>query len=349
MSSVELMVALVVALGLVFTYTNGFQDGSSVAASAIASRALTRNQAIFLVSTFELLGALLGGSAVAGSMARISSWPADPSLLPVMASALAGAVFWNFITRVLGLPSSSTHALVGGVLGAVLAGSGSFNSILWGDFGWLVHATGLTRIVCSLFVSPLCGFAVGYVVLLLSVMILRRASNELNGQLKLLQWVAVPLLAFGHGANDSQKTMGLIVLSLYSAGLVANRDEVPFWVRLITGIALALGVVSLAPRIVRRVGEIYRMRPLHGLVAEGASGVIVLVASVTGGPLAASQVIASTVIGVGTAERKKGVQWVIAKEMVRAWCLTIPSAGIVAFIFYSLIFCHLNQFLPISR
>lgn len=346
--SVELMVALVVALGLIFTYTNGFQDGSSVAASAIASRALTRNQAIALVSTFELLGALLGGSAVAGSISKISSWPADPSLLPVLSSALTAAIFWNFITRVFGVPSSSTHALVGGVLGAVLAGSGGFQYILFGDVGWLVNATGLSRIIISLFVSPLCGFAVGYVLLILSVLILRRASNELNRQLKQLQWIAVPLLAFGHGANDSQKTMGLIVLSLYSAGL-GSRTEVPLWVRVITGLALALGVVSLVPRIVRRVGGIYRMRPLHGLVAEGSSGVIVLVASLTGGPLAASQVIASTVIGVGTAERKKGVQWVIAKEMVRAWCLTIPCSGIVGFIFYSLFFCHLNQFLPLPH
>src|SRR5688572_28944868 len=247
------MVALVVALGLVFTYTNGFQDGSSVAASAIASKSLSRKQAIILVSTFELLGAMLGGSAVAGTISKISTWPADPSLLPVLASALAAAIFWNFFTRVIGVPSSSTHALVGGVLGAVLAGSGSFHYILLGDFGWVVNASGLSRVILSLFMSPLCGFAVGYVVLIFSVVILRRASNELNTQLKQLQWLAVPLLAFGHGANDSQKTMGLIVLALYSAGL-GSRTEVPLWVRAITGIALALGVVSLVPRIVHRVG-----------------------------------------------------------------------------------------------
>ncbi|MDZ4832165.1 MAG: inorganic phosphate transporter [Candidatus Melainabacteria bacterium] len=346
--SIEGMVALVVALGLVFTYTNGFQDGSSVAASAIASRGLTRTQTILLVSTFELLGALLGGSAVAGTIANVSTWPADPTLLPVLASALAAAIFWNYMTRLLGVPSSSTHALIGGLLGAVLAGSGSFHYIQLGNVGGLVNATGLSRIIISLFMSPLCGFAVGYVVLILSVLLLRRASNEVNDLLKKAQWFAVPLLAFGHGANDSQKTMGLIVLALYSAGL-GSRDQVPFWVRALTGITLALGVVSLAPRIVKRVGGIYPMRPLHGLVAEASSGLIVLIASLTGGPLAASQVIASTVIGVGTAERKKGVQWVIAREMVRAWCLTIPSAGIVAFIFYSLIFRHLSNFASVGH
>jgi inorganic phosphate transporter, PiT family len=341
--SIEHMVALVVALCLVFTYTNGFQDGSSVAASAIAARSLSRRQAIFLVATFEFLGAIFGGSAVAGCISRVTTWPANPTLLPVLASALTAAIFWNYITRILGVPSSSTHALVGGVLGAVLAASGGFQYILWGDAGMIVNATGFSRILISLFVSPLCGFAAGYVVLFLSVMLLRKASTELNLLLKRLQWLAVPLLAFGHGANDSQKTMGLISIALFAAGM-GGRNEVPFWVRSLTGLALVLGVVSLAPRIVRRVGGIYRMRPLHGLVAEASSGVIVLVASLTGGPLAASQVIASTVIGVGTAERKKGVHWVVAREMVRAWCLTIPSAGIVAWIFYSLIFCHVHKF-----
>jgi len=343
--TVYLMVALVVALGLCFTYTNGFQDGSSVAASAIASRALTRNQAVFLVAIFEFLGALLGGSAVAGTISGITSWPADPTLLPVLASALAAAILWNFITRILGVPSSSTHALVGGVLGAVLAASSGFHFIIWGSPNLIVNATGFWRIMLSLVLSPICGFIIGYLALLYAVAILRRASAELNLTLKAWQWVAVPMLAFGHGANDSQKTMGIISLSLFATGLGA-RHEVPLWVRLITGVALALGVVSLAPRIVQRVGGIYRLRPLHGLVSEASSGLIVLVASATGGPLAASQVIASTVIGVGTAERKKGVHWIIAKDMVRAWCLTIPSAGTLAWILYSLLFVHLNGALP---
>ncbi|MBX3076326.1 inorganic phosphate transporter [Candidatus Obscuribacterales bacterium] len=343
--TIYLMVALVVALGLCFTYTNGFQDGSSVAAGAIASRAFTRPQAVLLVATFEFLGAMLGGSAVAGTISGITNWPADPSLLPVLASALAGAILWNLITKVLGVPSSSTHALVGGVLGAVLAGAGDFRYIIWGSPGLIVNSHGFWRIIMSLVISPIFGFAVGYAVLLFAVAILRRANAELNETLKRWQFVAVPMLAFGHGANDSQKTMGIIALSLYAAGL-GLKHEVPLWVRLITAVALTLGVVSLVPRIVRRVGGIYKLRPLHGLVVEGSSALIVLGASATGGPLAASQVIASTVIGAGTAERKKGVHWIIAREMVRAWFLTIPCSATLAWILFSLLFVHLNSALP---
>ncbi len=335
--SVYFAVVLVVALGLVFTYTNGFQDGSSVAASAVASRALSRHQAVFLVALFELLGALLGGSSVASTIAGITSWPQEPSLLPVLASALTAAIAWNFVTKAFGIPSSSTHALVGGVLGAILAASGGWHYVKWGELNHLVNATGICRIVLSLLCSPVVGFLAGYVGLIVSVALLRRATAELNVTLKKMQWFAVPLLAFGHGANDSQKTMGIIMLALASAGY-CQPGEMPLWVRGITSVALALGVVSLVPRIIRRVGSIYRLRPLHGLVSEAGSGVIVLIASITGGPLSASQVIASTVIGVGTAERKKGVQWVIAKDMIRAWCLTIPSAGAVAWIVYYLIF-----------
>ncbi len=346
--TIYLMVALVVALGLCFTYTNGFQDGSSVAAGAIASRAFTRPQAVLLVAIFEFLGAMLGGSAVAGTISGITNWPADPSLLPVLASALAGAILWNLITKVLGVPSSSTHALVGGVLGAVLAGAGDFRYIIWGSPGFIINSYGFWRIIMSLVISPIFGFAVGYALLLYAVAILRRASAELNETLKSWQFVAVPMLAFGHGANDSQKTMGIIVLSLYAAGL-GVKHEVPLWVRLITAVALTLGVVSLVPRIVRRVGGIYKLRPLHGLVVEGASALIVLGASATGGPLAASQVIASTVIGAGTAERKKGVHWIIAREMVRAWFLTIPCSATLAWILFSLLFVHLNSALPHLR
>jgi PiT family inorganic phosphate transporter len=200
----------------------------------------------------------------------------------------------------------------------------------------------------SLVISPIFGFAVGYAVLLFAVAILRRASAELNETLKRWQFVAVPMLAFGHGANDSQKTMGIIALSLYAAGL-GLKHEVPLWVRLITAVALTLGVVSLVPRIVRRVGGIYKLRPLHGLVVEGSSALIVLGASATGGPLAASQVIASTVIGAGTAERKKGVHWIIAREMVRAWFLTIPCSATLAWILFSLLFVHLNSALPQAK
>src|SRR5579885_731739 len=343
-SSVYMVVALVVLLCLIFTYTNGCQDGSSVCASALASRSMSRRSATLLVATFEFLGALLGGSAVAGTISRITSWPAQPDLLPVLASALFAAIAWNVFTRKVGIPASSTHSLVGGIVGSVVAASGGFQYLVFGDFGYLIHATGLWKVVLSLFVSPVVGMAVGYYLLTFAVMNLRRATTEMNIVFKKAFWLVVPVLAFGHGANDTQKAMGVIMLTLCASGILPTNSEIPLWVRLVTGLSMALGVLSLAPQIVRKVGGIYKLKPLHGLVSETASSIIVAFASATGGPLAASQVIASTVVGVGAAEHKKRVHWMVARDMVQGWCLTIPCAASVAWITYVFFFCHLKSF-----
>lgn len=335
----DLGLALVIILSLVYTYTNGFQDGSSVAASAIACRALTKFQAIALVTLFEILGALFGGSAVANTIGAITSWPAKPSLLPVLATGLFAAISWNYITRLLKVPSSSTHALVGGIIGAVVASSGSWKYIVWGTPDHLIHPTGVWKVVLSLFLSPLIGFTAGYCLFLLSVMVLLKASTRVNVVLKKAQWMLVAALAFGHGANDTQKAMGVVVLAL-NASSVSHDGSVPIWVRIIIGIAMGCGIVSLVPGIVRRVGNIYRMRPIHGFVTELASAAVVVTGSAVGGPVSASQVIASTVMGVGTAQRRKGVHWLIARDMVMAWFLTIPCSGLLAGAI-SLILSHL--------
>lgn len=335
---------MVIVLSLVFSYSNGFQDGSSVAASAIASRALSKRQAVLLVAAFEFMGAILGGSAVAHSIQGITSYPSRPDMLPILASGLTGAIMWNFLTRRLGLPSSSTHALVGGVIGSVIAASDSLEYIVVGQAGGITHPTGLWRVGLSLFISPLVGFALGYFVLRVLVIVFKNASSSLNVSLKEMQWLAVPVLAFGHGANDCQKAMGLVTMALCAAG-VEKSAVIPDWVRLLTGLAMVLGVVSLVPRIVYRVGGIYKLRPLHGFAAESTSAAIVTFASLTGGPLAASQVIASTVTGVGFAERKSGVQWLVVFDMIRAWCMTIPCAGALSWALYTLAFHQLNHFL----
>lgn len=320
---------LVVALSLLYTYTNGFQDGSSVAASAIACRALTKMQAIALVVVFEVLGALFGGSAVANTIGAITSWPSRPDLLAILSIGLFSAIAWNFITRMLKVPSSSTHALVGGIVGAVVSGSHGWQYIVWGTPGAMMHPTGIWKVVLSLFLSPLIGFGAGYICFMVAIFLLLKATTKINTLLKQLQWLTVAALAFGHGANDTQKAMGVIVLALNAAGL-AHQTTIPLWVRILIAFAMALGIISLVPGIVKRVGNIYRMRPLHGLVTEFASAVVVVTGSATGGPVSASQVIASTVMGVGTAQRRKGVHWLIARDMLMAWFLTIPCAGLLA-------------------
>lgn len=339
---------LVFFLSVIFTYTNGFQDGSSVAAGAIASRALTKWQSIILVATCEFLGALFGGSAVSHSIQSLTSWRHDPSLLPVLASALFAAILWNYITKVCRIPSSSTHALVGGIIGAVYAGSGGWQNIGWGTPDHVMQATGVWRVVFSLFLSPVIGFAAGYACFIAALLVLMRASTRVNRGLKQLQIITTAVLAFAHGANDTQKAMGILVLTLNAGGYLTG-DEIPLWVRLLSGTAMAVGIASLAPGIVKRVGlGIYRLRPLHGFVTEFSSAAVVLIGSITGGPVSASQVIASTVMGIGTAQRKKGVHWLVARDMLMAWFLTIPCAGMLAYGLHIGIFHWLNALLAAS-
>jgi len=340
-----LILLFVLILCLTYTYTNGFQDGSSVTATAIGSRALSPVQAICLVAVFEFLGALLGGSGVAASIGALSSWPDTPSLLPVLSSGLLAAVSWNFITRQLRLPSSSTHALVGGVLGGLYAGSGSFKYVVWGDLNSIYNATGFCKVALSLFVSPVLGIMAGYLVLTIAYLVLRKATTRANTTIKRLQWLTTAVMAFGHGANDTQKAMGVMMLALGAMGFNPEHT-VPLWVRLLTGVAMSLGVASMVPGIVRKVGSgIYRLRPLHGLATQIGSAFILITASATGGPVSATQVISSTVMGVGTADRLRGVHWLVAKDMLLAWFLTIPCSGLLAAMLH-LSLCHwLNSLL----
>lgn len=325
--------AIVVILSLIFTYTNGLQDGSSVTAGLIVCRVLSPVHAVLLVASSELLGAVFGGSAVATAVRSVTSIKEDAHLLPVLSAGLTAAIAWNFLTKYLKMPSSSTHALFGGLLGAFLAAPGGAGNIVWGQVSFL-HPSGFGRIIVSLFASPLLGFIMGYVTLNLATLFLMKATTEVNRYLKMGQIVTVALLAFGHGANDPQKIMGIIMMGLHSSGLYTG-SEIPLWVRLATGIAIGVGVLSLAPGIVKRVGTgIYKLKILHGFVTEAASGLIIVLSSITGCPVSTSQVISSTVMGVGSGERFKDVRWLVARDILISWFLTIPCAGLCSYTMY---------------
>lgn len=336
--SVTILILIVVVLALVYTFTNGFQDGSSVTAAPIACGAMTELQAMLLVATFEFLGALLGGSAVVGSVHDLTSWPKRPDLLPVLITALTAAILWNYTTRLLRVPSSSTHALVGGLIGAMVAAAHGFKYVNIGHPNDVIHSTGVIRVLLSLFISPLIGIAAGYLLLRIAALLLVSATPVMNTVLRTLQWITVPVLAFAHGANDTQKAMAVIVMSLQSCG-ISHSGLVPLWARLITGVAMAFGVIMLAPGIVKRVGyDLFKLRPLHGFVVELASESVILTASVIGGPVATSQVISSAVVGVGTSQRMKAVRWLVFKDVFIAWFLTIPSAAGFAYVLYTCFF-----------
>jgi PiT family inorganic phosphate transporter len=330
MMSADLLVVIIILLALIFTYTNGFQDGSSVVACPIASRALNPIIVIIISVCFEIFGALLGGSAVASTIESITSYPKSVFLLPILASSLSGAILWNYITRLLHFPSSSTHALVGGLIGSLLIANGN---IIWGSMN-LIHPSGVGKVILSLMAAPIISFIAGYCIYIAMTFLLKQATWSAEKVLKSAQYFTVSALAFGHGANDPQKSMAIILLALYA---VHSPDihGIPLPIRLASAIAIAFGVISIVPGIVKRVGTgIYKLRTLHSFVAQLSSACVIIGGSLIGGPVSASQVISSSIIGVGSAARIKSVHWLVAREILLAWFLTIPCSGILSSLFY---------------
>lgn len=329
-----------IALLVLFDFTNGFHDTANMIASVVASRAMTPAQAIFVVTSFTFLGPVLGGTAVAdtfGGFVKLDFLPPDAGIAVILSGA-AGAVILNFLTWLRGLPSSSSHALVGGLIGAVLMTAGS-EHIVWGWQALVTRGqwTGLTKIVATLVISPVAGLLAGYLLYHCTRFILRRATPEINNRLRQLQWPGVAWLAFSHGTNDAQKSMGVITLVLVLGGFIPSL-EVPFWVVLVCATAITLGTASGGWRIIRTVGfGIYRMRPIHALDSQFASAAVISLAATVGGPVSTTHVVSSTIMGVGAAERPKSVRWGKAAEILFTWFVTLPAAGLFAAGFHILI------------
>ncbi len=270
MSTLLILTIATVAIVLFFDYTNGFHDAANIVATIIASRAMTPIHAVIIVGTFEFLGPLLG------------------------------AIVWNLATWWFGIPSSSSHALVGGLAGAVVAAVGS-EYVIW---GWspLMHEgrlIGVMKVLVSLFLSPVLGFCVGFLIFRLGRKLMAGAKPTVNGTLRKLQWVTAATLAFSHGANDAQKSMGMLTLVLLLGGFIP-KFEVPFWVVLSCAAAITLGILSGGWRIVRTLGfAIYRVRPLHALSSQLTSGVLILSASVVGAPVSTTHVVTTSIMGIG--------------------------------------------------
>jgi PiT family inorganic phosphate transporter len=323
---------LAVVVILVFDYTNGFHDASNVMATAIASRAMTPLQAVLVAGFFHFAGPLIAGTAVAdtiGSFVDVTTLEARAGITIVLCG-IAGAVVWNLITWWLGIPSSSSHALVGGLVGAVVISAGP-GHVVWG-LGAILHGrlTGVTKVVGSLVLSPILGFWAGFAIHRGMVFLLRAARPTANVHLRRLQWLTTAALAFSHGANDAQKSMGVMTMILLLAGLVPEF-RVPVWVILACAAAMTLGTLSGGWRIVRTLGYgIYKVRPLHAFDAQLTSGAVIFAASLAGAPVSTTHVVSSSIMGIGASERPKAVRWEKAKEIVGAWVVTIPCAALVA-------------------
>ena len=329
-------VALIIAIGfaIAFALTNGFHDASNAIATLVATRGATPGQAITLSAVFNMAGAVLLGTAVADTIGKIVTVP-QSQMVAVVGAGLAGATAWNLITWWRGLPSSSGHALVGGLVGAavadgIMSGTGGLRSVHWGGFdGW--HPTGVIGVLVALFVSPPLGFAVAFLLLRLLRVIARRWTTRWNGPVRGGGWVAAAGLSFSHGGNDAQKAMGVIAVLLLASGQTSTMT-VPLWAKVVTGLALTAGTALGGWRIVKTIGRrIFTLTPLDSFTSQASSTAVILGASLVGAPVSTTQVVASSVVGVGGGRRRwKHVRWEIVREMGVAWLTTIPAAALLA-------------------
>jgi PiT family inorganic phosphate transporter len=334
-----LLAVATVVIVLVFDYTNGFHDAANIVATVIASRAMTPAQAVIIVGVFEFLGPLLGGTAVANTIGKFVALDGVAPILSlsILLCGLIGAIVWNLGTWYFGIPSSSSHALVGGLAGAVVVAVGG-DHVVWG-FAELAdgHLTGIVKVLAALVLSPLIGFWVGYLVHRLLTALLVAANPAANSRLRGLQYLTAAGLAFSHGANDAQKSMGILTLVLLLGGFIPTF-EVPFWVMLACATAITLGIMSGGWRIVRTLGfAIYRVRPIHALGSQLTSAGVIMAASIGGAPVSTTHVVATSIMGIGASERPRAVRWAKAKDIAMTWLITIPGAAIVAIQAYALV------------
>ena len=317
---------LLIILAVIFDFLNGIHDSSNIVATMISSRAVSPRTALGLTAAAEFVGPFLFGVAVAKTIGSdvINSETINLTLVMV---ALLSAILWNLITWFLGIPSSSSHALIGGMIGAAMIGGG-LNTVIW---------TGLQKVLIALFISPLLGLFGGYLFTRLVFFLARSATPRINWLFKRSQLLTAVALAFSHGTNDAQKTMGVITLGLVTAGVLPTF-EVPLWVMLISATSLALGTALGGWRLIRTLGgKFYKIKPVDGFCAQATATAIVLGASLLGGPVSTTQVVSSAIIGVGAADRLNKVRWNVAGEILVAWLVTIPATALVAAGIYAII------------
>jgi PiT family inorganic phosphate transporter len=319
--------ALAILLAAGFAVTNGLHDASNAIATLVATRAATPRQAILLAGVFNLLGPFLVGAAVADTIAGIVTVPADVAN-EVIGSGLAAAVAWNLTTWRLGLPSSSAHALVGGLVGSALV-EGGVHAVHWGGLsGW--RPVGVFGTLIALAVSPILGMFAALLVIRALRRFARRATRRWRAPVRSGEWAMSAGLAFSHGANDAQKSIGVMSALLLADGRIATLTA-PVWVTLVCAGALTAGTALGGWRIIRTVGRrIYRIQPIEGLASQSASAGVIFGASLAGAPVSTTQVVASSVVGVGLGRRRwHHVHWAIVRQTGLAWLVTMPITALV--------------------
>jgi PiT family inorganic phosphate transporter len=320
LDGVTIMLVIVVLLAIAFDYTNGFHDTANAIATSVATRALAPRYAILMAASFNFIGAF-AGTAVAKTIG--SGLVDEKTTTQVMiAAALIGAISWNLITWEQGLPSSSSHALIGGLLGATTIAAGTGALKVDGIVG---------KVLLPMFTSPLLGFFIAYALMVALYWIFRSAKRKpMSVRFRRLQILSAAFMAFAHGSNDAQKTMGVITLALVASGVIPDF-AVPIWVIIASATALSFGTAVGGWRIMRTMGQrVVKLEPVHGFAAETTSASILLVTAHLGMPVSTTQVISGAIMGVGSSQGWRHVRWGVARQILIAWVLTIPAAGILA-------------------
>jgi inorganic phosphate transporter, PiT family len=315
MHSVSLVLVLVVVLALVFDFINGFHDTANSIATSVSTRVLSPKQAIIMAALLDFTGALLFSKVAETISAGIVS-VSIPQY--VVIAALLSAITWNIITWYFGIPSSSSHALMGALVGASIAYAINFNIVKWDG---LLH-----KVVIPLVTSPIIGFILGFSFMKLLFFLLKPFSQRfVNKWFSKFQIVSAATMALSHGMNDAQKSMGIITLALISAGFWQQGHGIPLWVKIICAIAIACGVSIGGWKIIKTMGvNMIRLQPINGFAAETSAAAVILFSTVTGNPVSTTHIISSSIMGVGASKRVSAVRWALARSIVWAWVLTIP-------------------------
>lgn len=323
----DTLIIVVVVLALAFDYINGFHDTANAIATSVSTRALTPRFAVWMAAALNFLGAMYStgvAKTIGGDLVKSAQMVNEPIII----AAMIGAIFWNLLTWWMGIPSSSSHALVGGVVGAVVVAKGLE----------ALKMAGIFKIVAALICSPLVAMGTGLLIMSALFWIFGNMSpGRINPKFKRLQILTAAMMAFSHGSNDAQKAMGIITLTLVSTGYITTL-EVPVWVKISAAAAMGLGTAAGGWRIIRTMGsKIFKLEPISGFAADLNSSLVIFGATLLHLPVSTTHVVSGSIMGVGTAKRLSAVRWGTAQQMLMAWVLTIPCTALVSALSYKII------------
>jgi PiT family inorganic phosphate transporter len=322
-----LLLIIIVVVALVFDYTNGFHDTANAIATSVSTRALSPRVAVVMAAGLNLLGALLyTGVAKTVGEGLVNT---DLVTLPLVLAALLGAVTWNFTTWYFGIPSSSSHALFGGLIGAMIAAEG-VSGVIWSGV-W-------SKIIVPMVGSPVLGLIFAWFLMVgLTWLVHKWRPAPVNRWFRHLQPISAGFMAFSHGSNDAQKTMGIITLALFASGKI-SVFEIPLWVKIACALTMAAGTYSGGWRIIHTLGsKVIKLDPIHGFAAETSAATVIQLATHFGIPVSTTHTITAAIMGVGSTQRLSAVRWGVAGNIGIAWVLTLPAAGLIAAVAYLLL------------